>query len=110
MSGFIFSVSLIFLLSLAFSVSLYLIGSFISPKSKNTSDKLAPYACGENLPARKVQVNARRFFIYVTYFIIFDISAFILTTSFGHGFYPIVFSIIVLLAIVTLLPLWRREE
>ncbi len=110
MSGFIFSVSLIFLLSLVFSASLYLIGSFIAPKGKNTVNKLAPYACGENLSAKKFQVNAERFFIYITYFIIFDISAFILTTSFGHGFYPIVFCIIILLAIVTLLPLWRREE
>jgi NADH:ubiquinone oxidoreductase subunit 3 (subunit A) len=95
---------------LVFSSLLYLIGSFISPKSEKTYDKLASYACGEEFPARKLHVDARRFFIYVTYFMIFDISAFILTTSFGHGFYPIVFSLIVFLAVVTMLSLWRREE
>jgi hypothetical protein len=42
---------------------------------------------------------------------VFDISAFILATSFGsQGFYPVVFSVIVLLAVTTLIPIWRRGE
>jgi len=105
------SISFAFTLSLTFSVLLYLIGSMVSTKAKATVGKLAPYACGEDLPARKFQVNVRRFFIYITYFMIFDISAFILATSFsGRGFYPILFSAIVLLAVIMLIPVWRRKE
>lgn len=111
MSDFVLSIPFIFILSLAFSVLLYLIGFIVSPKVKGTVDKLAPYACGENLPSRKFQVNVRSFFLYVAFFMVFDISAFILALSFGsQGFYPIVFSVIVLLAVTTLIPIWRREE
>ena len=110
MSNFVLSIPFIFVLSLTFSVLLYLIGSVVSPKVEGTVDKLAPYACGEDLPAEKFQVNVRSFFLYVTFFMIFDISAFILATSFGsQGFYPSIFSAVVLLAVVTLLPVWRRK-
>ena len=109
MSNFILSTFFIFIISLTLSVLLYLIGSVVSPKVKGTTGKLAPYACGENLPAMKFQVNLRSFFLYVTFFMVFDVSAFILAMSFGNqGFYPILFSAIILLAIITLLPIWRR--
>ena len=111
MSSFVLSIPFIFVLSLTLSVLLYLIGSAVSPKVEGSADKLAPYACGEDLPAEKFQVNVRRFFLYVTFFMIFDISAFILATSFGNrGFYPSIFSAVVLLAAVTLLPVWRRKR
>ena len=111
MSDFMLSIPFTFIFSLAFSVLLYLIGFIVSPKVKGTVDKLAPYACGEDFPAEKVQVNVRSFFLYITFFMVFDISAFILATSFSsQGFYPVVFSVIVLLAVTTLIPIWRREE
>jgi len=87
-----------------------MIGFRVSPKVKGTVDKHASYACGEALPTRKFQVNVRRFFLYVTFFMVFDILAFILVTSFSNqGFYPVLFSAIVLLATVTLLPVWRGK-
>lgn len=111
MSNFVLSISFIFILSLTFSVLLYLMGSVVSPKVKGTVGKLAPYACGEDLPAKKVQVNVRSFFLYITFFMVFDISAFILATSFGsQGFYPVLFSAIILLAVTTLLPIWRGKN
>lgn len=110
MTDFVRTTPFIVLLSLGFSVFLYLIGSTIAPKVKTTVDKLSSYACGENLPAERARVNVRRFFVYITFFMVFDVSAFILATSFGGpGVYPLLFCVIVFLAVVTLLPVWREE-
>ena len=88
-----------------------MIGHLIAPKSEKTIEKLAPYACGEDMPGRKFQMELERFFLYVTYFMIFDISAFLLALSFaGRGIYPILFSIIIALSIFTITPLIRRGK
>lgn len=106
----ILSIPLIFFLSMILSIVLYLVGGVISAKVKKTAAKLAPYACGEDLPVRRLQVNAEEFFIYAAYFLIFDIVAFMLATSLGNpGFFPILFIVVVLVASVTL-PLVRRME
>jgi NADH:ubiquinone oxidoreductase subunit 3 (subunit A) len=98
-----FSIPLIFVLSILLGVILYIFGSIIAPKVKKRTGKLAPYACGEDLPAEKLQVNAEEFFIYATYFLIFDVVAFVLATSFGRpGFFPILFIAIILVASVVL--------
>lgn len=111
MTNLLLSLPLIFTVSLGLSISLYLIGAAISPKTTKTKGKLAPYACGEELPPQKFQVNIRSFFLYVTYFMIFDISAFLLAMSFSApGPYPAIFSIVIILALVWLLMAWRREK
>jgi NADH:ubiquinone oxidoreductase subunit 3 (subunit A) len=111
MNNLLLSLPFIFLVSLGISILLYLIGTVISPKTKKTKGKLAPYACGEELPPRKFQVNIRSFFLYVTYFMIFDISAFLLAMSFSvHGPYPVIFGAVIILALVWLLMAWRREQ
>lgn len=111
MNDFVLTTPFIVLLALSFSVFLYLIGSTVSHKVKETVDKLSPYACGENLPAERARVNVRSFFMYITFFMVFDVSAFMLATSFGGpGVYPLLFCGIVLLAVVTLLPVWREEH
>jgi NADH:ubiquinone oxidoreductase subunit 3 (subunit A) len=111
MIGLLHSLPLIFAVSLGISVLLYLIGKIISPKSKKTKGKLAPYACGEELPPRKIQVNVRSFFLYVTYFMIFDVSAFLLAMSFSiQAPYPAFFGILIILALVWLPMAWRRKD
>lgn len=98
-----FSIPLIFVLSILLGIILYIFGSIIAPKVKKTAGKLAPYACGEDLPPEKLQVNAEEFFIYATYFLIFDVVAFVLATSFRNpGFFPILFIAITLAASVVL--------
>jgi len=98
-----FSIPLIFVLSILLGVILYILGSIIAPKVKKRTEKLAPYACGEDLPPEKLQVNAEEFFIYATYFLIFDVVAFVLATSFSNpGFFPILFIAITLVASVVL--------
>ena len=79
-------------------------------RGEMSEGKVAPYACGEDLPARKLQVDAGRFLIYVVYFLIFDILAFIVATSLNTpGYFPTVYVLIVLMAVTVLLPLLRRE-
>jgi NADH:ubiquinone oxidoreductase subunit 3 (subunit A) len=110
MSDFMLSIPFIFIISLVFSLMIYLIGSLISPKGKDTVEKFSSYACGEDFPARKLQFNIKNFFIYVTFFMIFDISAFILAMSFeSRGLYPILFITITAGSVLTLLPAIRRK-
>ena len=105
-----FSIPLIFVLSILLGVILYIFGSIIAPKVKKTTEKLAPYACGEDLPAEKLQVNTEKFFIYATYFLIFDVVAFMLATSLGKpGFFPILFIAIILVASVVLFSVRVRQ-
>jgi len=86
-----------------------LIGRIVGARGEKSTAKVAPYACGEDLPPHKLQVDVERFLIYAVYFLIFDIFAFILATSLNTpGYFPAIYAIIVLMAIVVLLPLWRR--
>lgn len=111
---FILSLPFVFLSALLISSFLYIIGLKIAPKAKKTkgtSGKLAPYACGEDMPAKKFQVNIQRFFLYVTYFMIFDISAFMLALSFSsQGIYPILFCAIIALSLLSAIPVIRRKR
>jgi NADH:ubiquinone oxidoreductase subunit 3 (subunit A) len=103
------SLPFIFLLSLLFALIFYLVGRKVGARGKETANKVAPYACGEDLPARKHQIDVERFLVYAVYFLIFDILAFILATSLNTpGIFPVLYSLIVLMAVVVLLPLWRR--
>ena len=100
----------IFLLSLLIALILYQIGKKVGAKSKQSMDKVAPYTGGEDLPARKLQVDVERFLVYAIYFLIFDILAFILATSLNTpSIFPALYAIIVLMAVIILLPLWRRD-
>ena len=103
------SLPFIFFLCLVVGLILYLVGGRVGAKGEKSADKVAPYACGEDLPPRKLQVDVERFLIYAVYFLIFDILAFILATSLSTpGYFPAVYASIVLMAVVILLPLWRR--
>jgi NADH:ubiquinone oxidoreductase subunit 3 (subunit A) len=103
------SLPFIFFLSIVAGLILYLVGWIIGAKGEKTEGKGAPYACGEDLPARKLQVDVERFLIYAVYFLVFDILTFILATSFNTpGYFVAVYALIVLMATVMLLPLFRR--
>jgi len=111
---FILSLPFVFLSALLVSSFLYIVGLKIAPRAKKTertSSKLAPYACGEDMPAKKFQVNIQRFFLYVTYFVIFDISAFMLALSFSsRGIYPTLFCAIIALSLFSAIPVIRRKR
>jgi NADH:ubiquinone oxidoreductase subunit 3 (subunit A) len=100
----------VFALAIGAAVIIYWIGGIISAKGKKALSKQMMYACGEELPARKLQVNVQRFFIYAVYFLVFDVLAFNLATSLEDtGIFPAMYAIVVLLAIVALLPLRRWD-
>ncbi|MEM2942494.1 MAG: NADH-quinone oxidoreductase subunit A [Candidatus Bathyarchaeia archaeon] len=92
--------------SLITALLLYWYGGRISARGAKIPGKLSQYACGEELPAEKLQVNVERFFVYAVYFLVFDILAFMLATSLGNlGIIPVLYAVITLLAIILLLPM-----
>jgi len=106
---------LILLLSLALSLLvtmlIYWLGGKASTKTKqNNNEKVVPYACGEEPPkVREVRVNLERFFIFTVYFLIFDVFAFLIAISWSAAWlYPLTYSVIVLMAVLTLLIARRR--
>jgi len=103
------SLPFIFCLSIIVGLILYLVGWIIGAKGEKTEGKVATYACGEDLPAHKLQVDVERFLIYAVYFLVFDVLAFILATSLNTpSHFPAIYALIVLMAVVILLPLLRR--
>ena len=105
-----FLLGLIFFLSIGVGLIFYLVGHIIGEKRKESKNKGSSYACGEELPTMKLQVDIERFLIYAVYFLIFDSLAFIIATSFSSpGIFPIIYTIVVMMAIVILLSLFRRE-
>ena len=104
------NLALIFGLSLIVTLIFYGIGKKIAPKGAEALGKLAPYACGEDLPPVKLQVDVERFFIYVVYFMVFDILVVIMATSFmTPGLYPSLFAVITLVSAAFLLLAVRRR-
>jgi NADH:ubiquinone oxidoreductase subunit 3 (subunit A) len=102
------SIPFVFLVSIIVTLIFYGIGRSISAKGEKTPGKLASYACGEDFPAVKLQVNVERFFVYTIYFLIFDALAFLMVLSFASLvpsliIYPVIFSIIVLLSVAIML-------
>lgn len=102
--------SLILLLSftssLLIALIIYWIGGKISVKPKKVSkEKEISYACGENPPdVKEVRINLERFFLFTVYFLIFDVFAFLIAISwFAPWIYPVIYSVIVLLAVSALL-------
>ena len=102
------SIVFIFLLSTLIASIFLVISRKIGAKGKETSDKLAPYACGEDIPAKLLMVNVEEFFIYALYFMIFDILAFVLATTIvrpTNYLLPIIYSVISLFSILMLFSL-----
>ena len=83
---------------------IYWLGGRVAAKGKQTVDKVLAYACGERLPALKLQVNLEHFYIYAVYFMVFDVLAFILATSMGVlGWLPLIYILVVVAAITPLI-------
>ena len=102
------SVPFIFALSLLIGLIFYSISNRIAPKGKKTPGKLAPYACGEDLPPLRLQVNVERFFLYAVFFLIFDILAVVMATSLARpGILPAIYALVVLGSVMMLIPLMR---
>lgn len=102
------SLPFIFIVSFLVGLTIYLLGRIVGAKGEKSVGKTAPYACGEDLPPKKFQVNVEEFFIYAIYFLIFDSLAFILATSLSTlGYFPVVYALIILMTVLVLTPLRR---
>jgi NADH:ubiquinone oxidoreductase subunit 3 (subunit A) len=69
-----------FLLFLAVAYGIYKFGDILAPKLTDKGAKLAQYACGEDFPARKVQVEYRMFFCAALFFTIMHVAALVIAT------------------------------
>lgn len=101
LSGF----TLIMGLSLVVALIIIALGNNYAPKSLDTEGKLAPYACGEPIPPKKVRLNVENFFIYAVYFMIFDVLGFVLATTVGkpvNMLLPLFYAGVSLISIVVL--------
>lgn len=52
-----------------------------APKTVKSEGKLAPYACGENLPPERVPVRVT-LYKYICFFVVVDVTAMLLAFSF----------------------------
>jgi NADH:ubiquinone oxidoreductase subunit 3 (subunit A) len=109
---FVFSLPFVFLLSILVGVLLYGIGYIVAPKRKRTRrSQRESYSCGEHLLSRKFQIKNERFFIYTVFFMIFDVSAFLLAlSSTADALYALMFCATLVLSIFTLHVIRRRES
>lgn len=101
------------IMGLAIVVAFFImgVGKEISAKSPDTEGKLAPYACGEPVPATKVRMNVENFFIYAVYFMIFDVLGFVLATTIAQPvnlLLPLFYAGTGLVSIVILTANWRQ--
>jgi NADH:ubiquinone oxidoreductase subunit 3 (subunit A) len=91
---------------------IYWLGGKASFRLRESSapGKTAPYACGEDLPSEELKFDMDRFFIFAVYFLVFDVFAFILATSSNSlgSFLPLVYTLIVLMAVLMLLAVRRH--
>jgi len=101
------------IMGLALLVGLIIVafGNELAIKGPDTEGKLAPYACGEPVPATKVRINVENFFIYAVYFMIFDVLGFVLATTVSQPvnlLLPLFYAGTSLVSIVTLTANWRQ--
>jgi NADH:ubiquinone oxidoreductase subunit 3 (subunit A) len=108
----VLAIPLIFGISFLVGILIYLAGSHVSARiPRKTQLGFTPYACGEAFLTTKLQVNLENFFLYLSFFLIFDVAAFLLVLSYERpGFYPIIFCLVIIVNISTLFPLWRHTR
>jgi NADH:ubiquinone oxidoreductase subunit 3 (subunit A) len=99
-SGLPFILPVVFGVSLVAALLIYSVGGRLAPKSIQSKEKNAPYNCGEQGPVNEAKLDLERFLTFAIYFLIFDVVAFVTMTSFyATGFLPVVYSLIVLVAV-----------
>lgn len=69
-----------FVLFGAVAYGLYRLGDVVAPKLKDEGGKLAPYACGEDVPAQKFQLSYKLFFYAALFFTMMHVAALVIAT------------------------------
>lgn len=74
-------VALSIVIPLIFTLLIYWIGGRIAAKGSVNPGKVKLYACGEDLPGVRFNLDITRFYVYLVYFMIFDILGVILSLA-----------------------------
>ncbi|MEM2178555.1 MAG: NADH-quinone oxidoreductase subunit A [Candidatus Methanomethylicaceae archaeon] len=91
------------ILAILLTLIIFIIGGKISQKALKDPEKLAPYACGEDVSFEEARINLEKFLIFALYFLIFDVITFIMAISFfERGILPGIYSIVALASILIL--------
>ncbi len=69
-----------FMIFLAVGSLIYLSGSWLAAKGKKSGGKKTQYACGEDVPAQRVQPDYSAFFPFALFFSIIHVTALIMAT------------------------------
>lgn len=95
----------VFAVCLALMLLIFWVGGRgMSKSTSKAQGKTEPYACGEDLPAEESRIDLEKFLVFAVYFLIFDILAFILATSyFATGIMPVAYISVVLVAVAVLI-------
>jgi NADH:ubiquinone oxidoreductase subunit 3 (subunit A) len=70
-----------FVLILAATSLLYLVGKRMAPKLRKVGGKLTSYACGEDIPGVKIQFGYRLFFFVALFFTMMHVAALVVATA-----------------------------
>ncbi len=94
-----------FSLALLVVLTIYIVGKRIAPKGSGAGGaKTDPYACGEDMPAEETQMNLERFLIFALFFLVFDVTAFMMATSyFTLGVLPIIYVSVIIVGVAALI-------
>lgn len=86
---------------------LYRLGSAMAPKLNPGGAKLSQYACGEDFPAKKLQVGYRLFFYAALFFTIMHVAALVAATipggNMAFALLGVVYLLMILLSIFALI-------
>ncbi|MDO9027101.1 MAG: hypothetical protein Q7U87_04385 [bacterium] len=86
---------------------IYRMGDVMAPKLKDQGAKLSQYACGEDFPARKIQVGYKSFFYAALFFTMMHVAALVIATipggSLAYAMLGIVYLLMITLSVVALL-------
>ena len=95
---------IVFLIFIIIWYLVYRLGTAAGPKPSAQEGKLSTYACGEDIPGRKLQYSYHLFH-FAFFFTILHVAALIIATVAGGGIalLGILFLIIALIAVVILL-------
>jgi len=89
------------------SYLIYKMGDVMAPKLKDQGAKLAQYACGEDFPAKKVQVGYKLFFYAALFFTMMHVAALVIATipggSLAYAIMGFIYLMMIMLSVVALL-------
>jgi len=70
----------VFAVALGIGLALYWLGRAMAPKTDMTTGKAAPYACGEDAPMTKAQMDHRLFYSLAIFFTVLHVAVLVVTT------------------------------